>query len=96
MTHSGGKPHAVGYKGQRFEVCFFDPESNKRRVLGWTNDPEDAQQMAGWIEEHPDWESPWITDLFAAEQHDGHPAESALYMTPNVEVRGRPHDTEQE
>jgi len=28
MTHSGGKEHAVGDKGQRWEVSFFNPALN--------------------------------------------------------------------
>ena len=35
MTHSGGKPHAVGDMGQRYEV----------RVTGW---PKDGDNVMGW------------------------------------------------
>lgn len=62
MTHSGGKPHAVGDKGQRWEVSFFNPATNKREVLGWTNDHASALAMAESVEQHPSWEFPWVTD----------------------------------
>lgn len=62
MTHSGGKPHAVGDRGQRYEVSFFNPATNERQVLGWTDDAEGARKMAGAVEAHPSWEVPWITD----------------------------------
>ena len=65
MTHSGGKPHAVGDKGQRFEISFFNPKSNKREVLGWTDDLESARRMTDSIEAHPSWEYPWLTDRHA-------------------------------
>lgn len=35
MTHSGGKPHNVGDKGQRYEV----------RAIGW---PKDGESIVGW------------------------------------------------
>jgi hypothetical protein len=62
MTHSGGKPHQTGDRGQRYEVSFFDPAANCRRVLGWTSDHKDALSMADAIEKHPSWQFPWITD----------------------------------
>ena len=83
MTHSGGKQHAVGYNGQQFEVSFFDLDQNRRRVLGWTNDSDAAKKMADGVEKHPIWTTPWVTDLFATQQHGGHPAESAV-VAPNA------------
>ncbi len=62
MTHSGGKPHQVGDRGQRFEVSFFDPAINARRVLGWTTSVEDARRMADAVDAHPNWSYPWVTD----------------------------------
>ena len=62
MTHSGGKPHAVGDKGQRYEVSFYDPEMNKRRILGWTDKLENAQGMMTAIEGHPSWQFPQLLD----------------------------------
>ena len=62
MTHSGGKPHVVGDRGQRYEVSFYDPEQDKRRVLGWTDTPESAQKMAEAIEAHPSWQFAQIID----------------------------------
>ncbi len=62
MTIDGGKPHAVGDKGQRYEVSFYDPATNSRRVLGWCATAEGAQQMADGIEHHPSWAFPWVTD----------------------------------
>lgn len=65
MTHSGGKPHAVGDRGQRFEVSFYNPATNQRQPLGWTNDAETARKMADSVELHPSWEYPQITDRSA-------------------------------
>lgn len=62
MTYSGGKPLAVGDRGQRYVVSFFDPVANARKVMGWSETPEGAQQMADAIEAHPSREFPWITD----------------------------------
>ena len=68
MTHSGGKPHAVGDKGQRYEVSFYDPSTNARRVLGWSDTPEGARRMSAAIELHPSWQFGWITDREARRQ----------------------------
>ncbi len=41
MTHSGGKPHRVGYAGQKFMVVvteFYDNES-RGRVIAWCDKP---------------------------------------------------------
>ena len=62
MTHSGGKPHAVGDRGQPYEVTFFDPNTNARRVLGWCETAEGAQDLARAIEAHPSWQFPQIRD----------------------------------
>lgn len=66
MTHSGGKPHEVGDRGQRYEVSFFNPETNERQVLGWTNSVEAARSMADGVDAHPSWEFPRVTDRQAA------------------------------
>ena len=62
MTHSGGKPHSVGDKGQRYEVTYFNPRTNRREVLGWTNDAEQARKMGDAIDAHPSWELPQVRD----------------------------------
>lgn len=71
MTHSGGKPHAVGDRGQRYEVSFFDPNLNRRRVFGWTDEIEVARRMADGIEKHPAWQFPQITDRHASRSSPG-------------------------
>lgn len=58
MTWGGGKPHAVGDRGQRYEVTYRDPESddpNKRRVMGWTSTQEGATSFLEAIALHPTW-----------------------------------------
>lgn len=60
MTHSGGKPHAVGDRGQRYEVSYFDGE--KRQVMGWTDDAEAARKMGDSVDKHPVWEFPQVRD----------------------------------
>lgn len=67
MTHSGGKPHEVGDRGQRYQVTFFNPAKNQRQVLGWTDDAEAARRMADNVEKHPSWEYPQISDRLATQ-----------------------------
>lgn len=62
MTHSGGKPHEVGDRGQRYEVSVFDEGQNKRIVLGWTNNPESASEMAAGAELRPGWTHAQVKD----------------------------------
>lgn len=62
MTHSGGKPHAVGDKGQQFEVTFFDPNTDTRKVLGWSDTMRGAAQLASCVEAHPSWDFAQIRD----------------------------------
>ena len=56
MTHSGGKPHAVGDRGQRYEVTAFDPNKNTRFIVGWSDTDIGAQNLAGGVEKHPSWQ----------------------------------------
>lgn len=62
MTHSGGQPHEVGDRDQRYEVTFFDPMANARRVLGWSDTAEGALSMMEAIELHPSWQFPQLRD----------------------------------
>jgi hypothetical protein len=55
MTHSGGKPHAVGDRGQRYEITVYDEELQQRRVLGWAESEEAAYGMAQAAEKRPSW-----------------------------------------
>ena len=68
MTHSGGKPHAIGDRGQRFEVTFFDPEQRARRVYGWFDDQDAAIRVAEGIKVHPLWRDPKLTDRWAKDR----------------------------
>jgi hypothetical protein len=46
VTHSGGKPHNVGDKGQRYEVRAHGyPKDEADNVIGWSDTLEGAQQM---------------------------------------------------
>jgi hypothetical protein len=67
MTHSGGKPHAVGDRGQRYEVSFYDPEAGKRRVMGWSNTLDGARSFMDAIDAHPVWTDPRVRDREADE-----------------------------
>jgi hypothetical protein len=55
VTHSGGKPHQVGDRGQRYEISCFDQVSKERIVIGWTNDAETAADMRAGAEMRPTW-----------------------------------------
>lgn len=65
MTINDGKPHAVGDRGQRYEVTFFNPATFKRHVLGWSETREGADSMVAGVDAHPVWEQPRITDRFS-------------------------------
>lgn len=54
--------HKVGDRGQRFEITYFCVADNCRKVLGWTNTIEDAQNMCSAVDLHPSWEFPQIRD----------------------------------
>ena len=65
MTWGGGKPHAVGDRGQRYEVTYANPESDepeKRRVFGWSDTTEGAAAMMRSIELHPVWTAGEVRD----------------------------------
>ena len=62
MTHSGGKPHNVGDKGQRFEVTYFDPYTSTRKVFGWAHDKVGVDIFFNSINLHPSMELPEMTD----------------------------------
>jgi hypothetical protein len=62
MTHSGGKPHAVGDRGQRYMVTYFDPRESKRKTFGWSDDAEGARAMGDSIDAHPAWQFPHVID----------------------------------
>lgn len=66
MTHSGGKDHAVGDCGQRYEVTVFDERENRRVVLGWAEEASTAARMATTAEAKPSWKFAWVTDRQAA------------------------------
>jgi len=73
VTHSGGKPHAVGDRGQRYEVTYFDPSSNSRKVMGWCSNLARAEQFSTAIDKHPVWRSPQIRDRETSFVPDGAP-----------------------
>lgn len=62
MTHSGGKPHAVGDRGQRYEITVYDEELQQRRVLGWADSEEAAYGMARAAEKRPSWSKGEVND----------------------------------
>ncbi len=62
MTHSGGLPHPVGDRGQRYEISYFDSDLDKRVVYGWVNDAVNARKMANAALRNPSWEFVQITD----------------------------------
>lgn len=66
MTINGGKPHAVGDRGQRYEVTFFNPSTGTRQVLGWSETHEGALCMADGVDAHPSWKQPKVVDRHGA------------------------------
>ena len=63
MTHSGGKPHAVGYEGQQFEVRVFDEDQGEEIVVGWTDSETKAESWAQSLETRPTWTNGRFIDL---------------------------------
>ncbi len=55
MTHSGGKPHQVGYRGQDYVVTVWDDEQQKRIVLGWRTQPMKWADIRR-LETKPSWQ----------------------------------------
>lgn len=63
MTHSGGKPHATGDRGQRYEIRVTGwPEEGKTTVLGWAEELDRAAAMAASIRKAPGCVSTEIFD----------------------------------
>ncbi len=54
MTHSGGKPHAVGYSGQRLRIVVDEVVEGRMftRRIAWTN--SDTQDLAS-LNTRPGW-----------------------------------------
>lgn len=69
MTHSGGKPHAVGDRGQRYVVMFkgMTGDEDKEATFGWSDTLEGCAAMVGSINAHPAWHSPRVLD-----RHNNH------------------------
>lgn len=63
MTHSGGKPHNVGDRGQRYEVVSNGyPNRDGEGVVGWSNDIEGAYRLMDAILTAPGCTSARIYD----------------------------------
>ncbi len=61
MTHSGGQPHAVGDRGQRYQVTYLD-SSGARKVFGWSDTMDGAEAFCQVINLHPSMSSPHALD----------------------------------
>lgn len=63
MTHSGGKPHNVGDKGQRYEVVANGyPKNQTDNVIGWCDTLEGAERLMTAILKAPGCTSVRIFD----------------------------------
>lgn len=62
MTHSGGKPHQVGDRGQRYEVTVMDHVHHRRIVVGWCNEVDRARGMRDGANMRPTWSDARIED----------------------------------
>lgn len=64
MTHSGGKPHPVGDRGQRYEVRMtgYGPKEPGESVLGWSDTLDGARRMMEAILTAPGCTSATIFD----------------------------------
>lgn len=68
MTHSGGKPHAVGDRGQRYEITVHDEELKERRTLGWAETEYAAHQMGLAAVKRPSWRDYKVNDRHSGDQ----------------------------
>lgn len=59
MTINKGKPHAVGDRGQRYEVQYI--VDDEPYVYGWTDELQTAKVMVESINLHPTMQSPMGT-----------------------------------
>lgn len=62
MTHSGGKPHAVGDRGQRYEVRATGYPKTEESIIGWSDGLDGAEKMAAAIRQAPGCTSTVIWD----------------------------------
>lgn len=67
MTINGGKPHAVGDRGQRYEVS-YETEDGNRKVFGWASTEAGAQSFVDCINLHPVWDKPEVRDRESGSQ----------------------------
>lgn len=54
MTINGGKPHKVGYKGQRFKITVAEKGMTTRRMIGWSDRPASAVLLESLVK-RPGW-----------------------------------------
>jgi hypothetical protein len=54
MTINGGKPHAVGYQGQRYKITVAEEGRKERRIVGWSAKPA-AGILLDSLETRPGW-----------------------------------------
>jgi hypothetical protein len=72
MTHSGGQPHTnVGDRGQRYEVTVYDDVKGHRIVIGWSDDPKRASEMAKTATLRPTWMFAQVRDRQAPGEQMG-------------------------
>jgi hypothetical protein len=62
MTHSGGKPHQVGDRGQRYRVTAHDHVHRRRIDVAYTNDLDMARGMRDSANMRPTWSDAKIED----------------------------------
>jgi hypothetical protein len=62
MTHSGGKPHAVGDRGQRYEIRCTGYPKDIESVIGWGEKADGAMRMAMGILKAPGARTAKIVD----------------------------------
>jgi len=62
MTHSGGKPHNVGDRGQRYEVRATGYPKAEQSVICWCSNLAAAESMADAIRQAPGCTSTEIYD----------------------------------
>lgn len=74
MTINGGKPHAVGDRGQRYEVRCTDPEKKQgsddlgaEMIIGWCRTLHSVRSLVAGIKLHPAWHTPHVIDRTTGE-----------------------------
>ncbi len=62
MTINGGKPHQVGYSGQRYRIVLDCDEKGPARTIAWSNTPAPEDVLRS-LETRPGWSNARVEEV---------------------------------